>query len=1134
MKNIINVLETNKYSINIEADYQDKNKINNYYPSYKTLKLLDKFLMMIDKKKEGSVLLSGAYGTGKSYLISILLNILDERFNINNFNSFLMKSNKKYNIENILKKYRNKKYLIIFGDDNGDNYWQSILLGVYRAVKNRNIKLNLSTNYEIIEGKISKWKLNHNETYNLFISKLKEKELEDQFFRFLKEKNEKAINIFSEIYSEIFAGEKFISLEKTSSMKELVCDVEKQAIEVGYDGVIYIFDEFGRYLETGINNIDVKEIQDMAEYCNEDNSSNLFIITHKDVFQYTNKLKSKENLDEWEKVSGRFLKEHLSYEKINVMDILEDILLKKNYEEYRKNNFEEFSRKEILLKETGMLSGEAKECVKRYYPLDYIGANMLPDLSQKLAQNERSLFAYICGNEEKGLKNTILNTTDKFIGLDSLYEYFKDNFKFLSNESSEYKVYINSKNLLNSLKPEEKLERKFIKSLAMIYIYNKFSELEPTPEVMKAILNIENIDKIVNKLKSKNLLGYRKHYNHYKLVEDIDVNVDKEIKDYIENKLGNFDYMETLEENLNREAYYPLEYNDNNNINRYMGRYYLDVSYLSKIDEIMKNETEDGKIIYLTNIEGNVNYQEIKNRLLKKEIVLISNEYGKNLEILDLLKELETIKILFAKDEKYSTEGVLKSELEIFKQEVLEKLTDELNDYFLNGIIDKDLKYNQLNLMDFTTKYLKNKYTKYIGVNYELINKNNLSFPMKKARYDILTKLKNKEILTDESYFNKTTAEGSVARILLKNQNIYKLGQIKLNGSIYYSVYKEVLEDIKLNKINLGDIYRKYTSNLGEYGIRKGIFTFILGLLFIENSEFIGLNLKATQGEIELDLKILDDIEKNPKRYEISYYSMGKEEIEYVKKLSEIFELYIPKNKNTIANRVLAGMKNYIISLPRYMNGIFLRENKMMNKLFSGIFSVNNGREFTLRAIPKVYKEYNLLELIKKMRTDLENLEKCKVNFRNELTNFIICSLGINKSFKELIKMLKTKENLNEIEKYILTLEDYRDEEILIKITERIKGFSYENWRNQKDVEEFKEKFILESKKEGESHKEITRGTINIKYDNKNISVDMRLKETMHGKLLKKKLESAVKNMGQSIPLEEKKKILTEILLGAE
>mgnify|MGYP007071189760 FL=1 len=39
----------------------------------------------------------------------------------------------------------------------------------------------------------------------------------------------------------------------------------------------------------------------MAEYCNLHNSSNILLITHKDIFQYTKKIKKYFERDEWEK-----------------------------------------------------------------------------------------------------------------------------------------------------------------------------------------------------------------------------------------------------------------------------------------------------------------------------------------------------------------------------------------------------------------------------------------------------------------------------------------------------------------------------------------------------------------------------------------------------------------------------------------------------------------------------------------------------------------------------------------------------------------------------------------------------------------------------------------------------------------
>lgn len=1131
MKDIVNILGTNKHSINIKNDYKNKEKMNEYYPTYKTMRLLDKLLKGIEKKQEGSVILSGAYGTGKSYLVSLLLSILDRDFSIENYNNLLEKTKSKYDIEDRFKKFQNKKYFIVFANDGVKEFSKSILLGLYQRSKEEGLELNLSLSYKIIQNKIKNWEENHPATYEKMKVILKDKKIEKKFFQRLDEMDERVLKDFYLVYRELFAGEEFTPLEKPKKIEEILQEAEEQVKNSGYEGIVYVFDEFGRYLETGIESIDVKEVQDMAEYCNMENSSNLILVTHKDMFQYSKKIKTNDNRDEWEKVSGRFLREHMTYEKVNVLEILSNMLNKKDYDKFREEKIDEFQKKEKLLKNSGLNIEKEKEEVEKYYPLDYTSAMILPNLSQKLAQNERTLFTFVCGDEEKGLKNIIMNTEENFVSPDKLYDYFEENFRLLPQESYEYRIYINSKNLLSKLKPIEKEEIKFIKSLAVIYIYNNFSEIEPSPELLKSIMNSEDLEKLVETLKNQNLVNYRKHYNHYKLVEDIDVNVDKEIEEYIDKKLNNFDYTEILEKNLKMSPYYPLKYNDIHDITRYFGRYYIDASNISRLEKIEKNIYEDGRIVYLTNLEKNKNYKEIVKLLINKDLIVISNKNGESLDMVDDLKELEAIERMLLKD-KYQKEGVFKNEINTCRKEAIQKIQNSIKEYFKNGSINQDLTYNQKNLLEYSCDYLEKKYTQYVRINYELINKHNLSVPMKKARYGILSKLYNGEPIEEEKYFRGTNAESTVARILLRNTGLYKNGELNIHNSSYETVYEEIIKDIKSSKMDMEKLYELYCSNRGKYGLRKGIFTFILGIAFIKNYEYISLIHKGSKSEIDLDMKTLDEVEKNPKNYEISYYFMGEKEIDYIENLSEVFSFYLPKNMEKTTNRVLGGMKNYVISLPRFISGIFMKKHKKLNKLFNGIFSINNAREFLLRDLPKVYKKESLNEVVSALENDLNNIEKYRSVFRDDLCKFIGETLGTDKTkIKESIKEIKKKEKTNEIEGYILTLENLSEEEILIKITERIKGFSYENWRSEKDIEEFKNLLSREMSKIKAAEENRAEELVAITYGNSEFLVDMSIEESMLGKMLRSKLESTMKNMAMSISEEEKKKILLEVLL---
>ncbi|MGX6591717.1 hypothetical protein [Cetobacterium ceti] len=1129
MESIVKILDTNKYSINIQDDYTDQKKIDNYYPTYRNLKLLNKFLEMIYENKSMSVLLSGAYGTGKSYFTAVLLNILKDFYKKENYKIFLEKSEKIYSLNKILEKNKNKKYFIVFLDDSIDDFSKALFQGINQSAKRDKIKLNLVTKYEIIKIKIEKWEKNYKETYNKFLDTLDDTQ---EFFELLEENNEKSIDIFLKSYTEIFSGEKFLFFEKPQKIENLLKEVEKEIKEKGYDGIIYIFDEFGRYLETNIKKIDVKDIQDMSEYCNNENASSLLMITHKDIFQYTNRLGNSILKDEWEKVSGRFLKEHLIYEKINVLEILENIIETSNYKEYRKNNLKCFNRKERLLKKIEVTENNIEEEISRFYPLDYMTAMLLPDFSQKFAQNERTLFSFICGMEEKSLKNILYKSKDEFIGLDRIFDYFEDNFRRLSFDTQEYKIYINTKNILQNIPKKDKKIRKFVKTLGIIWIYNKFNELKPTPEVMKYLMNLEDIKEIESYLKDKNYIQYRRYNNYYKLSEDIDINIEKDVKEYIDKSLNNFDYMETLNRFLSKEIYYPLKYNDKQKINRYMGQYFMDISKID-LDKIKNNKYEDGKIVFLINIMDNPNYMEILEHLKNEDMIIIYNKIGEKLDILDELKELEGIYRLQLTNEKYLKEDVLRKEITSYKNEIIEKIKMLLDEYFINNriYIKKIIDSDKYNLLDVTEEYLDKKYFNYIKVNYELINKQNISSPMKKVRGDILKKLLNK-ISLDEKYFNDTKAESSVARILLYNTKLYDKS-LQIEKSIFQKILIEILEDIKKEKINLNKLYEKYCSNLNCYGLRKGIFTFLLGVIFINHMEEISITKINTGNEIELTINMIDIFEKNPENYEIAYFSLNKKEWDYMKSIEKLFQGHIPLNNEKIYNKILYGIKNYMLSIPRYILGIYSKKIPGIARAYKGIFTINNGKEFILVDLPKYYKSYDYKYIVETLEKELIEIDNCKKEFLKEIKSYINLTLqeDENIQFKDIILNLKGKKIKNNLEEFLYSLEGMSEEVILIEITKKIKGFSYENWRNEKDLEEFKSGLEKETKNKILCEDNINNN-LKIFVNNRERNIDLTVKESVMGKLLKSKIESQIINMGKSISEKEKVKILAELLMN--
>ncbi|MGL6101418.1 MAG: hypothetical protein ACRC0G_17600, partial [Fusobacteriaceae bacterium] len=381
-------------------------------------------------------------------------------------------------------------------------------------------------------------------------------------------------------------------------------------------------------------------------------------------------------------------------------------------------------------------------------------------------------------------------------------------------------------------------------------------------------------------LEKNKLIVFKKYQNYYKLLENTNLNIEKKIEEYCEKRIGRFDYIKRLEIELGKGTYYPLKYNDLNKLNRYFGQYYIDASDLGKLEFLKENTKEDGRIIYLTNIESNENYKKIVESLKEdSQHILVSGNLEK-LDIYNELKELEAISLL--KEELAISENeTLRIELELYKREIKDIILKRIDLYFSKKV----------DFINITNDFLSSKYPKYIGVNYELINKRVLSIPMKKARCEILNKL-NENIELTEEYFKDTKAESSVARVMLFNTGLYYKDEKNENYLKFSKFINEVKEELEKSSQSLRDMYLKYCSNSGDYGIREGIFTFLLGLLYIQNKDQIVFSFEEGNSEINFSLDIFDLIEKNPEKYRMSYYNITKDEINYTESLQDILKRY--------------------------------------------------------------------------------------------------------------------------------------------------------------------------------------------------------------------------------------------------
>ena len=1136
---VIEILDTFKYSVNIQDDYLKTEKLNSYIPTYDSVNLLIKYLHSIESQNNKSFLLSGAYGTGKSFLMSVMLGFASGKIKETQLKVLLKKIDScggNINVSEFKEILRQQKNLIVFPKDIFSDFSQAIAMGINESIEYHNLTASLNSSFISALVKIDSWK----EKYSYFYKELCE-ELETRntniksFTTALSIYSEKAYTQFEEIYPKIMGGDMFIPVNSSRSVIEIMKEFEGVAKQNGYTGVIYVFDEFGRYLEQNITNIDVKQVQDAAEFCNSGGDSSLFLITHKDIFQYSRKISaSSESRNEWEKVSGRFSKEHLSYAEENTHHLISQVLSKTTaFKDLYSQNKKFTSSVDQL--ETIQVAN-AEQMVMDLYPLNYISAKLLPELSQKLAQNERTLFSFLCGDEELALKNIFTNSSAnvQFISPDLLYDYFEENFKFLGYESKEYRCYLNAKNILAYITNKE--EKRFIKTLAIFYIVNNFKEIKPNKEFLETALNLSQteLDQVIEALSSSDHISYRRHSKSYILTQELDVNIDKLVQDYIIDHLSNdYDYISTLSEALPPGYELPVKYNDEFKITRYLKKYYLDVSRFSDkvFTKILKNKIEDGKIIYLFNL-----------RQIEFDYSALVSQYGSGVifiqpikeveKLIQELKELEAINRLFNKDE-ISSKEVVRTELLQFKLELIEVIESKITGVYSN--------YNNLNVFVETQKiesvsncdqfqnelrlYLKEKYSQYVKVNYELINKTKLTPAMKKCRRTIQSKIRNGELCRD--FFYATAADSSVARILLNNTNLFKDGKISFTESTFGNLFTSFIQFIEDKPRTFAEVYEEYASNQSNWGFRKGLLTFLISIITEQLSDEISISHNGDEVDISPD--VYDQIEIKESEYSISYVKLSTDKRQFLKELhqrvrksvdSKLFE----KNQSLA---VYNGLKLYLYSLPILAQQKVKIVNREVRKIFENS-SIRNSKEFFFIKLPSIYKQsedFNYISQRLLSDLDLLDLECEKLEFR--LLEVVLDILNVEATtISEAIQKWEVLQDKNTSSRFSSWVESIKpkifsndNQGIMISLTELVSGFDYYNWRSDNDISEFTAKF---------------KGILNessCKLGNKDLFSEIKnIKLSPMAKMLKGKLEADIKNMGRSVPVEEMKSIIHIIL----
>lgn len=1010
LNEFISVAEGFQTSVNIAYDLYGDEKAKSFIPTISAIDIIeDVMLSTASPSARRARILIGAYGRGKSHIVLVLLSLLFKK-DRTQFETLLAKM-KEVNpsLYDFVLEYlkSDKKILPVVISGSSASLTQSFLNALQQSLHNAKLDyLMPETHFKAAIASIENWKTNYPETYKRLLAELSEPL--DSFLLRLQEYDVTAYERFMELYPALTSGSVFNPF-LGFDVVELYEKVTNELCANGYSGTFIIYDEFSKYLESSIANAsisDIKLLQDFAEKCDRSGNKqmHLMLICHKDIANYIDEKLPKEKVDGWRGVSGRF--KHMNLHN-NYSQMYETIsaVIKKDPNRWPVFYREHQDKFDDLIKRftaNGLLntgSGETiHAAIEGCYPLHPISTFILPRLSEKVAQNERTLFTFLSASDKNTLSAFLNSAEGNFPMLtpDLIYDYFEPLLRKEPYTSDTHKLYKLTNSVLRKVAPDS-LGAKIIKTISLIYIIEQFEKLPPIYDIIieafcDTTYSTKTISDALNELIEKDCIVYLKRSNNYlKLKESSGVDIPGEIEKEVE-KLK---ISETVTSILNRsvsDSYmYPTRYNDEHEITRY-----FDFTYISSNDffkttdwENRLHQSEADGIVFAVVPESQTELSETRRAIAEHNlnneriVFAVPHAFQDIKKIAYEYAAVMRLKSLVSEDEQLS------DEYEIY----IEDLSEVLGSFYLaysrpeNSAVDyyyagmRRNLYRKAQLSSLLSQICEDIFPHTPVINNEAINKNHLPTVAINSRNKILTGLLSNQL---EPNLGMTGAgqEVSMMRSTLIQTGVLvnEDTQAHLEMRPADANMAHVLEIIENffgganagNGLSFTVLYEQLTSPEYGIGLKAGVIPiYIAAVLHLCKNNLV---IKYGDTETKITADLLNSINENPKPYTVIMEDWNEDKARYMNALSELFAEYIVENERSFNafSYLVSAMSRWYMALPKYTkdavdtylgDGKFDPLPKSAKRFINSLRQQNdNPREYLFKKLFAAfdYKEFNL------------------------------------------------------------------------------------------------------------------------------------------------------------------------------
>lgn len=1194
LSDIIEISSGFQSSVNIAYDLKNEDKIKSFIPTTSSLELISNILTSANPNStQRAKILTGAYGRGKSHILLVALSMLYCQSKKSTYKNLLDRM-KEYN-EDIYKNadvfLKTKiKLLPVIISGSCSSLTQSFMNALQQALNSNNMDdIMPDTHFKAAKATIEKWAQDYPNTYELFTEKINIKI--DDFIACLDEHDTMAYQEFMTIYPQLTAGSVFNPFVGFD-VADLYEEVSKAIKEKGFDGIYVVYDEFGKYLETSIataTESDTKLLQDFAEKCNRSgkNQMHLMLICHKDIANYIDMNLPQDKVDGWRGISGRFEHINLHNNYSQMYEIIAAVISKKtnNWKPFYQTHSDAFDNLAKRYSSNKLINTDfnlSLNAVTSCYPLHPSTMYILPRLSEKVAQNERTLFTFLSANHKNTLVEYIEKSTDDFpfVTPDYLYDYFEQQFK---KELSSTEIHRTYKLAATVLKKVERgsLQSKIIKTIALMYIIEQFEKFPPTVDnIMDVFIDTvsdpKEITDALTDLVQNACIVYLKRSNSYlKLKESSGVNVEEQINERVEILKDEFDVKEVLNKLNIDNCLYPVRHNDENCITRYFEFKFIDSKEYHS-NNVVSDDANANGVVQALFFESDDDFKSftLKNQNINEEnvVTIVPKTYT---DISSFAFEYTAIQELKLEN---SDDDILCDEYDVYLEDLDVMINNFISGfthpemqkvhYYHNGKKVKLLRKAQLSAL--LSEICDKIYPNTPIINNESVNKNELPTVAVNSRTKLVSALIENDIITENLGLSGTGQDVSIMRstliqtgILAKADGKYSLNLSPDNDKILnvLVIIQNFFRNTAINgETSFSNLYNTLTSADIGIGLKKGVIPIFIAVVL--NTMKKDIVLRCRNEEVRITADLLNSINENPADYSAIMEDWNDEKGNYLQHLNEIFKDYIIESEKTFNSFVYLSnaMNRWYMDLPRCAKDMTVVYNtdKAINKSQVRFINAlkqpsNNARQFLIEELPKIFNQKYAQVSVS---TEIAKTKALFENGKNALEDRIITitkdiftgkrNATLSSTLKDWIETLKEdtiQHQFQNNENAILTLisDISNDEKTFVsRLAKEIVGLRIDDW-NAGSLNQFcnglKNFYISINSYNSEIHINNESHKTNVSKlsfidDNGNevIRVFEKKERSKKANLLYGDITGAIEDIGQSVSAQEKRQVLIDIL----